>query len=87
MRNPRDSSSSGSQRRTQRGRPTPSTVEECLNAHAEFIETLGRLPIGQLDRFKALIEQDLGRAVFTDRWEKPAPSPHGGDLTPSFCKP
>jgi hypothetical protein len=41
-------------------------VQECLSAHAEFIETLGRLPISHLDRFKALVEQDLGRDVFAD---------------------
>jgi hypothetical protein len=56
------------ERRAKQGRPIrPSTVDECLNAHAEFVETLGRLPISQLDRFKALVEQDLGRAVFADQ--------------------
>jgi len=41
-----------------------STVEECLTAQAHFIETLDRLPIADLGRFKAMIEQDLGCAVF-----------------------
>jgi hypothetical protein len=67
MHHPRDSSFFSPERRAEQGKPIrPSTVEECFSAHAEFIETLGRLPIGQLDRFKALIERNLGSAVFTD---------------------